>query len=339
MSVHALQEVERNLDKAIEDIWDCGDLDDVFDSMLQRLSRLEAQLNVQRSLQRTAKLLQEHTRHKVLPNQQATRVKHFIRFTFEKTTRGNERHTRLRKLECNALKFCGLTYKIKEVLELPAAQFDSLVANVGAFVRRHDLSQYLYRDDIDKAVHSKFDPEDEVIFKEFLKSHVEHRPTKRKRDEGGQSVEPDREQRSGKAAEDGIEKAPSPTPAPKRRHIEDERAPQAEQLPTAIGKGGTETQKSETLQMRRQIQYMFSNTPTTQISLLGDLLSNAVQTSQQWKAERDRGELTTECLTTLIPKGQNEDISITLWVGQIAGFRMLDLFILQPTWSAIPKHL
>jgi len=92
----------------------------------------------------------------------------------------------------------------------------------------------------------------------------------------GQSVEPDREQRSGKgmlsiftpnilvsstdeppAAEDGIEKAPSPTPAPKRRHIEDERAPEAEQLPTAIGKGGTETQQLETLQMRRRRQEDF----------------------------------------------------------------------------------
>lgn len=364
MSVHALQGIERNLDKVGEDTWDCDDFD-VFDSMVQRLSRLEAQLHVQRSLQWTAKLLREQSRDKALPNQQATRVKHFIRFTFEKITRGTdrslasgnsgnpagddgdttqktlrERQTRLRKLECNAVKFCGLTYKIKDLLELPAAQFDFLVANVGDFVLRHKLSQHLYRDDIDKAVHGKFDPEDDVIFKEFLKSHVELRPSKRKRDEvsDGQSVEPDREQRSSKAAEDGIEKAPSPTPPTKRRHIEDERAPEA----TAIGDvqtGGTETQQSETPQMGRQIQYMFSKGPTSHIPLLGNLLSDAVQASNQWKMEQRLGESTTECLTTLIPEGQGEDISITLWVGQIAGFRMLDLFKLQPTWSALPKHL
>jgi hypothetical protein len=88
-----------------------------------------------------------------------------------------------------------------------------------------------------------------------------------------------------------------------------------------------------------EIQYMFSNAPTAQIPLLGELLSDAVQTSQQWKAERKRSESTTECLTTLIPKGQNEDISITLWVGQVVGLELLNDFKLQPTWSALPKHL
>ena len=69
MSVHALQEIERNLDKVREDIWDCDDFDDTFDGMLQRLSRLEAQLHVLRALQGTAKLLREHTHDKALPNQ------------------------------------------------------------------------------------------------------------------------------------------------------------------------------------------------------------------------------------------------------------------------------
>ncbi|PVH67565.1 hypothetical protein DL98DRAFT_443283 [Cadophora sp. DSE1049] len=171
MSVHAWQGIERNLDKVGVDTWDCDDLDDAFDSMVQKVSRLEAQLHVQRSFQRTEKLLREQTQYKPLPNQQATRVKHLIRFTFEKTTRGTgcKRQTRLRKLDCNALKFCGLTYKIKDLLELPAAQFEFLVVNVGHFVQRQELSQHLYRDDIDKVVHGKFDPEDDAIFKEFLK--------------------------------------------------------------------------------------------------------------------------------------------------------------------------
>lgn len=58
------------------------------------------------------------------------------------------------------------------------------------------------------------------------------------------------------AAEDGIEKDPSPTPPTKRRHIEDEQAPEA----TAIGNvqtGGTKTQQSETLQMSRRRQEDF----------------------------------------------------------------------------------
>ena len=88
-----------------------------------------------------------------------------------------------------------------------------------------------------------------------------------------------------------------------------------------------------------EIQYMFSKAPTSQISLLGDLLSNAVQTSKQWEIEKRQGETTTECLTTLIPKGENEDISITLWVGRREGLQVLELFKLRRTWSALPKHL
>ena len=169
MSLKALQEIVRTLDKVGEDIWDCDDRDNVFDDILRIVSRLEAQLHVQRSLQRTAKLLREQARDTVLPNQMATRVKHLIKFSFEKASRGKERSTRLQGLECNALKFCGLAYKLKDVLELPATYFDFLIANAGNFVHRHELLQHLYRDDIDKAVNSKFDPEDDAIFKEFLK--------------------------------------------------------------------------------------------------------------------------------------------------------------------------
>jgi len=62
---------------------------------------------------------------------------------FENTTRSVDRNERLRNLDCNALKFCGLSYKIKEILELPMAQFDYLVERVGDFVEQHQLTQYL----------------------------------------------------------------------------------------------------------------------------------------------------------------------------------------------------
>ena len=77
---------------------------------------------------------------------------------------------RLRKLDWSALKFLGLSYKIKNLVELPAVQFDFLVENVSAYVESRKLSQHLYRDDIDKAVYAKFDAEDEDLFKDFLKS-------------------------------------------------------------------------------------------------------------------------------------------------------------------------
>lgn len=161
----AAQEILRTLDKVGEDILGC----DVTDELLQRISQLEAQLNVQRSLQRTAKLLRAQAHDTALPKQMATRVKHFIKFTFGSTNRGEDRPTRLRGLECNTLKFCGLTYKIKDVLNLPKSHFDYLVSKAEDFVLRHELSQYLYRDEIDKAVYTKVNPEDDTVFKEFLK--------------------------------------------------------------------------------------------------------------------------------------------------------------------------
>jgi hypothetical protein len=138
--------------------------------VFQRLLRLEVQAKVQQALERTAKILRVHPNNESLPNQLAIRVKHFIKFVFEKTTRDQERQRQLRKLEFNALKFCGLSYKIKDIIELPTARFDFLVEKVATFIQLHDISKYLYRDDINKAIlFSEFDPEDEGLFKEFLK--------------------------------------------------------------------------------------------------------------------------------------------------------------------------
>lgn len=89
-----------------------------------------------------------------------------------------------------------------------------------------------------------------------------------------------------------------------------------------------------------EIQYAFTNAPTNHIPLLGDFLSKAVQTSNQWEKERRLGLPTTECLTTLIPEGENMDISITLWVGRREAVLIHDLFKLQRTWvSSSPSHL
>jgi hypothetical protein len=84
---------------------------------------------------------------------------------------------------------------------------------------------------------------------------------------------------------------------------------------------------------------MYSQAPTSQIALLGTLLSDAVQNSRQWAMERNLGEKTTDCVTTLIPKDPTEDISVTLWVGRMEGLQMNDVFRLRPKWSSLPSHL
>lgn len=169
MSVLLLQELGRNPDKVREDIWSYDGLDLISDEMLEMLSGLYAQLNIQKALHGTAKLLRQHPSSKSLPNQQAIRVKHFIKFVFENTNRGNERQKSLRKLDCNSLKLCGLSFTVKEIIELPGTEFDFLIGNVADFIRRQKLLQYLYREDVSIIVHGDFDPEDDESFKEFQK--------------------------------------------------------------------------------------------------------------------------------------------------------------------------
>lgn len=88
----------------------------------------------------------------------------------------------------------------------------------------------------------------------------------------------------------------------------------------------------------KEIEYMYSKCSTEKINLIGELFSTAISASKQWKLEKCLGESTTECLTVLVPEGESEDISITLWVGRREGFRISDTLMLKPTWSIPPKR-
>src|SRR4029434_9169412 len=90
MSVSLLEEIERGLDK-IGALWDDDVPDDALDRIFQKLSSLKAQCAVQKSLQATANLLQQQPTSKALPKQQATKVRHLVRFVFGKTSRGGAR--------------------------------------------------------------------------------------------------------------------------------------------------------------------------------------------------------------------------------------------------------
>jgi hypothetical protein len=77
-----------------------------------------------------------------------------------------------------------------------------------------------------------------------------------------------------------------------------------------------------------EIEYRCSEAPTSQIWLLGECLFEAVQSSHQWKWERNLGGLTTDCLNALVPENR-QDISITLVVGHEKGVELIDKFILR----------
>jgi hypothetical protein len=160
-----LPSLKEKLDIIGADIWcyDGSDLD--FDLISQTLSQLQIQLKVQKKLHATAELLQRPS----FPRQEATRVKHFLKFVFERTTRGNNRHLAFRQLDCNALTFCGLSYKIKDIIELPQAQFEFLIKNVSEFVQRRRIGGTLYRDEVNNMASTTLNAEDEDLYRDFLK--------------------------------------------------------------------------------------------------------------------------------------------------------------------------
>jgi hypothetical protein len=188
MSADLLARIERDLCKMGEEIWNIDSPDDVVDKVLERLSLLKAQLEVQKSLQATANLLRRVPSDKALPKQQATKVKHLVRFAFRKNSRqellerakeGKEgkkdkgdkegRHRKLRKLDCDALKLCGLSYTTEEIVKLGDAEFEILQRRTEEFICHRNLSYLLYRPDVDKAVDSKLeDPEDDESFDKFM---------------------------------------------------------------------------------------------------------------------------------------------------------------------------
>lgn len=136
--------------------------------LLASMTRFQTQLEVQSVLLSSEDQLWRYPTNKSLPNQQANRVKNFLKFVFEKTTRDSARQARLRTLDCSSIKLCGLSYTVREIIELPRRLFDFLVENVFSFVEQKHLVPHLCRDDIHKAVLSDFDPDDDEAFTKFL---------------------------------------------------------------------------------------------------------------------------------------------------------------------------
>ncbi|KAJ6019427.1 hypothetical protein N7522_001494 [Penicillium canescens] len=300
----------------MKDAWhlDSADLD--FPNLLVSVTQFQIQLEVQNVLLSCEKQLRRCPTEKPLPNQLANRVKRFVKFVFEESPRDPTRQAQLRKLDCSSMKFCGLSYTVREIVELAAPQFDFLMERVSNFVEQRALHSHLCRDDIHKAVLNDFDPEDDEAFMKFLNAHIEMRikirRDNRSRTSDGQAVD-------ALSTGDDLQDV---TELTTRKRI---RLDHTEQDDEKTNEG-------------RQIQYMHTNAPISHMQKLGDLLANAVRTSSQWKIERSLEEATTSCLTIMVPENPAQDISLTLWVGPEAGHHLTRVFNLAPKWSSSPNH-
>jgi hypothetical protein len=164
MSVSLLERIkriERDLDRFGAELWDADGPDGTLDEIHRQLTSLKVQVGIQKSLQATVNLLRRQPVNQALPNQRANRVKHLIRFVFEQKSGGGERQKQLRAWDCDALKFLGLSYSVKEIVKLDDAEFEILQTRGLEFFRRRVPSHLLYRLDVDKAVDVELrDPDD-----------------------------------------------------------------------------------------------------------------------------------------------------------------------------------
>ncbi|KAI1318811.1 hypothetical protein F5Y16DRAFT_112376 [Xylariaceae sp. FL0255] len=182
MSDTLLDGIEHKLDSIGRDLWKVDGPDDALDKVLDKLLLLRAQVEVQKTLQTTANLLRRQPSDKALPKQQATKVKHLIRFVFREETRGGDRHKQLRDLDCDALKLCALSYTTEDMVKMENAKFTLLQSHAAEFLQNRKLSGLLYRTDVDKAVDAELGgPVDELSFDKFMRSHMDRRLSNRKR--------------------------------------------------------------------------------------------------------------------------------------------------------------
>lgn len=84
---------------------------------------------------------------------------------------------------------------------------------------------------------------------------------------------------------------------------------------------------------------MYSKTPVAKLPLFYELLPEAMKSSRQWEMERQLSETTTDCITTMVPTDPLLDISITMWLGQEAGVRMIGMLNQIPKWTSSPNHV
>ncbi|KAL5374229.1 hypothetical protein PMIN06_010472 [Paraphaeosphaeria minitans] len=137
--------------------------DDIsFHGIIEQLERLQALAKIHSQLVPTAHILRN--RPKDLPRGQAARLKEMIKFAYgdrkykedvKRTLSVEARRACLRQLDCNALKFCGLTFMIRDMLKLPDLEFELLVEHVTEFVHSRGLIEHLYSDEITKALVSE----------------------------------------------------------------------------------------------------------------------------------------------------------------------------------------
>jgi len=188
MPAELIARIEGDLCKIGEELWNIDSPSGTLDKVLDIVLLLKAQLEVHKSLQSTAILLRQTPSNQTLPNQKAGRVKTLVLSTFQenssselseqykkgkKDKNAKGKYEKLRELDCDALKLCGLCYTMEEIVKLGDREFEFLRKHAEEFISCRKLSSLFYRYDVNKAIDSvtsKFaDIEHNELYEEFIR--------------------------------------------------------------------------------------------------------------------------------------------------------------------------
>lgn len=299
------QEAHQKLDDISKTIHNLRDVEDnVFDELHTKISKLLAQVEVQKGLNEIARIIRDES---VLP---VRRINYNIKKLSEDSEAGQIRWSALQKLNSPEIIFSTMAFA--GLISLPDKHFECLVENVPDYVEVQKLPRaWIARDQIKRVVAST--PRRENT-QSFLQNY--------------HSLEMQLSQ-----------DFPSDAKKEKLSERKRKRVEVGEHTPTTnqgtetgeMQKEGQENDQLQTVRTGRKIDYRCSEAPISLMPLLGNPLFNAVAASNQWKWERDVGGRTTDCMNAMVPQDRNQDISITLSLGFEKGLEVIDTFKLETT--------
>ncbi|EER41093.1 conserved hypothetical protein [Histoplasma capsulatum H143] len=120
--------------------------------------------------------------------------------------------------------------------------------------------------------------------------------------------------------------APDNEPARKRmRSDPNEESHEADLKSPRSGMGNEHRTPSPT-RAKREMKYMFTNSPASIISSLPEPFKTAIENSRLWEWERKHKLNETGCLASLFPKDVTQDVSFTIWCGHDDGYHLNSVF-------------
>ncbi|RYC65161.1 hypothetical protein CHU98_g1031 [Xylaria longipes] len=303
---------------------------------LQSTTKLQIQTTVQHDLLAGLDRLR-----KSCNQQNDQRIRNLVKFAFNccsntASDRRRERQLSFRRLDHSSLILCGLAYTVKEIEHMEGQCFAFLIDNVASFTELHGLSTHLCRENIAKVVGSciAVKTDDPAAYKAFIQSYSNAwfcSPRAANSDFPAQVKEDSEPERQSES--DGNYPSNNIAYVAGNSNISAQEGPYSEAIQqgpdvSRLGAGCITSQTSNASEAAEESRnamgalYRYTEAAKDTLDVLGPNLSAAIHNSRQWQLEEEQRMSRTHCVSMAIPEDPQQDVLISIWVGQEMGFRI-----------------